>query len=532
MSSSGNPTVTGCGVNYCEALTTCTSALSPGDFQPPVAQRGVTLAPLLDDTSTISRRATGGCPAHVRSLGCTTYVTSGITRDPRLGCLEALGRPEAIDINLYVFKILTCQYSMARGLLLWTIQSVHLSQAGVLHTVTISYCISTSLGELWGDDGEGTRQTCSKKVFPGILPLLQHFKHSTFAACSSVEHEWCSPSREHLKVTPQSLCWPLKSVSTLSQYGQVSSTTACTTRKPRRAAHVEADAGYFGIMESSLCICVEENLKPSSVMQPAWRLARAYTAIQVGALFFQDKKGGGWLSGYENAEDKRARRGMMSKQAGKGESLYFFEIFDQVRSVLNSLFQLNIPAWSTICHSQKKIREYLNIKILMRDSVLDMPCTALGAECAIIRRFDLFQSMQTKICINNTKHFYIFEPVQMTSKQICVLIFFFLPNSELYTKFIPPKFKQVDADQFQLIIPEQMPLNDSGLQKNLANTLPRQKYLKKMIKNWNKNMMCYFTFSVLHPSLMNWEFIPGKSWRWWKSMNLHLSVLLIVRIPT
>lgn len=74
--------------------------------------------------------------------------------------------------------------------------------------------------------------------------------------------------------------------------------------------------------------------------------------------------------------------------------------------------------------------------------------------------------MQTKICINNTKHFYIFEQVQMTSKQICVLIFFFLPNSELYTKFIPPKFKQVDADQFQLIIPEQMPLNHSGLQKS------------------------------------------------------------------
>ena len=81
----------------------------------------------------------------------------------------------------------------------------------------------------------------------------------------------------------------------------------------------------------------------------------------------------------------------------------------------------------------------------------------------------LSQSMQTQMCINTTKNFYIFEPVQTTSMQIFVPIFFFRLNSDLYVKCITPTVKKVDAERFQLSIPAQMPFNNSSLQNILVS---------------------------------------------------------------
>jgi hypothetical protein len=49
--------------------------------------------------------------------------------------------------------------------------------------------------------------------------------------------------------------------------------------------------------------------------------------------------------------------------------------------------------------------------------------------------------VRTQMCVNNTNHFYIFEPVQTQSEGVVVPIFFYIVNEELCAKCFRPTYK-------------------------------------------------------------------------------------------
>jgi hypothetical protein len=161
------------------------------------------------------------------------------------------------------------------------------------------------------------------------------------------------------------------------------------------------------------------------------------------------------------------------------------------------------------------------------------------------------------MCVNNTKHFYIFEPVQTYSNEIVVPLFFYTQNSELCAKCIRP----IIQNPFQLIIPGLLHFNDpqfviihvkefskeyaeieiNGQQlstlckdilfedrdnqlhqiqlpnpwrtkaggkiiRNVPITLYSDDTSGNVSKRWNKHVSFYFTLSGLQPRLSNQEF--------------------------
>ncbi|PLW13527.1 hypothetical protein PCANC_18196 [Puccinia coronata f. sp. avenae] len=58
-------------------------------------------------------------------------------------------------------------------------------------------------------------------------------------------------------------------------------------------------------------------------------------------------------------------------------------LYNQIRSILNDLCQLKIPAWATVRRSQQRIRKYLEMDVTMKDSVLGMPCASLPSTCTL-----------------------------------------------------------------------------------------------------------------------------------------------------
>jgi hypothetical protein len=163
-------------------------------------------------------------------------------------------------------------------------------------------------------------------------------------------------------------------------------------------------------------------------------------------------------------------------------------------------------------------------------------------------------SLQTQMCVN-TKHFYIFEPIETYSKQICIPIFFCLVDGKLYAKCVIPTLRMTTQSSYQLIIPSNIDFNNPTLlriktkefdkvyseikqnnqlllticankifevQIDLPNSwrkkargkvlqnLPISLYaddtLGKSSKHWNKHMSFYYTLAGLPPNLSNQEY--------------------------
>ncbi|PLW50549.1 hypothetical protein PCASD_01396 [Puccinia coronata f. sp. avenae] len=265
-------------------------------------------------------------------------------------------------------------------------------------------------------------------------------------------------------------------------------------------------------------------------------------------------------------------------------------LYDQIRSILNSLCHLKIPAWATVRRSQQRIRDHLNMEIKMKPSVWGMPCAALSSRVALQKELanphvapfidfypedpqgrdqfklsqsqkwlDLPSTIQPQMCINNTKHFYVFEPVQTSSNLIVVPLFFYTLNSELCAKCIIPTIQ----NPFQLVIPGSIHFGDPQLVvikvkdfseeytsikmnhqllstlckdelfehdednnqlhqiqlpnpwrtraggkiiRNMPITLYSNDTSGNVLKRWNKHVSFYFTLSGLPPRLSNQEF--------------------------
>ncbi|KAH9444747.1 hypothetical protein MJO28_013222 [Puccinia striiformis f. sp. tritici] len=169
-------------------------------------------------------------------------------------------------------------------------------------------------------------------------------------------------------------------------------------------------------------------------------------------------------------------------------------LFDQIRLILNGLCQLKIPAWSTIHRSQKRIRDLLGLQIQMQESVWSTPGAALSSRRALqqdlskplvapffdfypeytkgVNQYKLSQSqkwlnmspsLRTQMCANNTKHFYIFEPVETYSKHILVPIFIYTKDGERHAKCVIPTLKLTGPTTYQLEIQRHIDFNDPEL---------------------------------------------------------------------
>jgi hypothetical protein len=197
---------------------------------------------------------------------------------------------------------------------------------------------------------------------------------------------------------------------------------------------------------------------------------------------------------------------------GYTQNLISRSLYNQIRSILNTLCQLKIPAWATVRRPQQRIRMHLQMEIIMKASVWGMPCAMLSSKRALQMvslmpiyviyetwlTFDLFciqelanplvapfldfypkdtngrdqfklsqcqkwlelpSNLRPKMCVSNTKHLYIFEPAQTHSQGIVVPIFFYIINAELCAKCICPTVQK----PFRLIIPGSIEFSDPNL---------------------------------------------------------------------
>ncbi|KAI9602047.1 hypothetical protein KEM48_000993 [Puccinia striiformis f. sp. tritici PST-130] len=267
-------------------------------------------------------------------------------------------------------------------------------------------------------------------------------------------------------------------------------------------------------------------------------------------------------------------------------------LFDQIRSILNPICNLKIPAWSTIRRAQKRIREYLHMEPTMKPSVLGTPCATLSTISALQKeianplvaphidfypedsqgknQFKLSQSKKwlelprdyrPQMCVNNTRHFFIFEPVELFSKQILVPIYLYKFENKTHSKCVAPTLRRTNSGKHEMRIPANIGFDDPRLvtikakefnveyskiqingrllssicdghmyevdEKTRARTnLPnewREKSGNRIIRNmpislysddtsgniskrWNKHISFYFTLSGLPPNLSNQEY--------------------------
>ncbi|POW12918.1 hypothetical protein PSTT_04164 [Puccinia striiformis] len=169
-------------------------------------------------------------------------------------------------------------------------------------------------------------------------------------------------------------------------------------------------------------------------------------------------------------------------------------LFDQICLILNELCHLKIPAWSSIYWSQKRIRDLLGLEVKMQESVWGMPCAVLSSRRALqqhlakplvsphidfypedtkgVNQYKLSQSqkwltmspsLRTQMCVNNTKHFHNFEPLETYSKQLYVPIFFCIMDGELHAKCVIPTIRTTSWASYQLRIPQNIKFNDPTL---------------------------------------------------------------------
>jgi hypothetical protein len=78
------------------------------------------------------------------------------------------------------------------------------------------------------------------------------------------------------------------------------------------------------------------------------------------------------------------------------------------------------------------------------------------------------------MCINNTKHFYIYEPLEMYSKEIVIPIFIYTISSDLHAKCLIPHQNHKTPSSTNLYIPENLSFDDPNLKvisvKNFEKT--------------------------------------------------------------
>jgi hypothetical protein len=79
---------------------------------------------------------------------------------------------------------------------------------------------------------------------------------------------------------------------------------------------------------------------------------------------------------------------------------------------------------------------------------------------------DLAPEHHAQMCSVEGEHYYIFEPLELLSKQIVIPIHFYLLDSQLYSKCIQPTFREYSINNqkcLKIKIPENIQFDDPTL---------------------------------------------------------------------
>ncbi|OAV93092.1 hypothetical protein PTTG_08022 [Puccinia triticina 1-1 BBBD Race 1] len=161
---------------------------------------------------------------------------------------------------------------------------------------------------------------------------------------------------------------------------------------------------------------------------------------------------------------------------------------------------VKLPHWTTLSDAKKNIREIMNMDLNYRTSIFDNKCyslrlkktLAMDLSNPIVNKHlefypedpegvDIYKLSQSKkwreefpadICVQmigmRSKHFYIFEPVQLVNKTVVIHIYFYtLSDGCFFSKCVIPKPRESTDEKgkihHHLVIPQDLPFNSSDL---------------------------------------------------------------------
>ncbi|KNZ49701.1 hypothetical protein VP01_483g2, partial [Puccinia sorghi] len=224
-------------------------------------------------------------------------------------------------------------------------------------------------------------------------------------------------------------------------------------------------------------------------------------------------------------------------------------VYYTIRAILQSLFQLKIPTWTTICQTQAPICKKLPaFNKHMANTLYFSRCKNHYQKCANFKirllplklnsiqktlmaiivqnypqsqeREDLPSNMKPQICINNQQHFYIFEPLETFQNQLYVpkfpthLNMNFLPNAfnhRFKKSMIQQSVNQLKNNYSKITLYNNQSFNPG--QHNMYDLNEHTQLYEEIslpnswrIKAYGKHISFFFTLSGLPPNLTNQEY--------------------------
>ncbi|KAA1111794.1 hypothetical protein PGT21_012546 [Puccinia graminis f. sp. tritici] len=185
-----------------------------------------------------------------------------------------------------------------------------------------------------------------------------------------------------------------------------------------------------------------------------------------------------------------------SLMMGHTHSMMSRKMYSKIRGILQ-LCDLRVPEWGTVRDSRARIRDITGLTVNTSTSVFETPCFSLSAKALIsqdlgnplvsphlefypdhtegrnVSRFSqslkwlqhMAPENRAQMCNINDKHFYIFEPVQLLTKEVVVPIFIYMYQWRLHAKCVEIGTDHVTEvkDQARITIPSSVAFDDPRL---------------------------------------------------------------------
>ncbi|KAH9807224.1 hypothetical protein DFH28DRAFT_1115281 [Melampsora americana] len=249
---------------------------------------------------------------------------------------------------------------------------------------------------------------------------------------------------------------------------------------------------------------------------------------------------------------------------GNTQSILLRAQYQRIRAILRMIFNVKLPEWGVLRAVSTRMKEQLGMTLSERKSPWGTPIFGLNIK-TIIRnelanpivsphivflpeisegpinrlprcrkwREEYSPDLLVQMIVLNQTHFYIYEPVQLWTKQLVVPIFFYQEKYRVKAKCLPALIEP-DANNPAEYKPSfhmsrvLIRINSSPWSVNLSGKLlgklkwqaqaagkvirhvPISLYSDdtsgNVSKKWNKHMSLYFTLSGLPPSMSNQEY--------------------------
>ncbi|KNZ57692.1 hypothetical protein VP01_2098g2 [Puccinia sorghi] len=195
----------------------------------------------------------------------------------------------------------------------------------------------------------------------------------------------------------------------------------------------------------------------------------------------------------------KSKRDLMgSLIIGHTNSMVSRSLYNKFRSIMD-IDDIKLPAWATVRDSRARISQLVGCKIRSTMSILDRPCFALSAKTNLVSaaqelsnpmvspHLDFYPEItpgvditkfsqsnkwlanlspfeRPQLCQVNGKHFYIFEPVQLSSNAVVIPIYFYNLDGDLHAQCFQIQRENISSAFF--------PLQDGHTQVGIKITIP------------------------------------------------------------